>query len=570
MLLAKFELWLGRQPIARKLDSLIALTLLLVAAVVAVQLLATFGGLRMLDRTSAIHQRAATVMTLEKDLASLERDVFKAVANPTLTNIGAAQSNLADLHESVRAAGSSDIGQRHEADANSFESISARYDQLFARLRRQLEQRNSAAALATAGQLARLGTEMDKMIEHVRNDLNAEAAEQEASTWRTAIGTLVIVLLIGIAAVTAAKWAGGRISQSVSRPLGRISGVLNRLAAQDYSVEVGDLDRMDEIGGLARAALAMRETGLQKADLEARETELRHARQQAEGQAEAQRRKALAMTADSFEASVMQVVNTVAAVASQIESGSRETDAAAERSRGLSSSVAAAASQANHNVQAMAVATREMSQSIAEVAQQVSRSSQIAERAVDKARDTDEIVVGLSASAQKIGEVIGLIQAVAGQTNLLALNATIEAARAGDAGKGFAVVAGEIKNLAAKTAGATEAITDQIMSIQQVSSDAVAAIAHIRGINVELNQILGSVAAAVEEQAMTTDLISRNTQDVASGTGEVARNISAVREGVDATGVSARAGLQAANELGRQAGALKSEVDQFLANIRRA
>jgi methyl-accepting chemotaxis protein len=211
-----------------------------------------------------------------------------------------------------------------------------------------------------------------------------------------------------------------------------------------------------------------------------------------------------------------------------------------------------------------------MSKSIAEVAQQVSESSVIAQRALDKARDTDAIVTGLAESAQKIGEVIGLIQSVAGQTNLLALNATIEAARAGEAGRGFAVVAGEIKNLAGQTASATAAITDQIVSMQQVSSEAAEAIAHIRGTNVELSQILGSVAAAVEEQAMATRQISENTSEVAAGTDNVAQSITSVREGAEATEAAARDGLEAASELARQANGLKAEVDRFLSNVRAA
>ncbi len=570
MKLAEFDLWLARQPIARKLDTLIALTLLLVAIIVATQILGTFGGLRMFDRTNDLHERARTSLTLEKDLASLERDVFRAVASPSIKNIEAAQSNLADLHASVHAANGSDVGEHDETDQNSFESTAARYDQLFKRLRRELERKDPSAALTTAGQLSSLGARMDDQIELVRNGLTSDAAAQVAASFWTAMAGLVIVLIVGALAVIANRWLGRQIARSVTRPLSRISSVLDRLAAHDYAVEIGDAERVDEIGSLARAAMALRQTGMTTAELEVRESELRREREKSIVLADAQRRTALAATADNFEASVLNVVNTVASVAVQIETASHETNSAAERGRGLAASVAGAAGQANTNVQAMATATKEMSQSIAEVAQQVSKSSHIAERAVAKARDTDEIVTGLSDTAQNIGEVIGMIQSVAGQTNLLALNATIEAARAGEAGRGFAVVASEIKNLAGKTAAATAAITDQIMSMQKVSAEAVAAIAHIRGINIELNQILGSVASAVEEQAMTTDQISRNTQDVAAGTDEVARNIRLVREGAEATGTAARSGLDAAHELSRQANDLKTQVEQFLNNVRQA
>jgi methyl-accepting chemotaxis protein len=573
MFLSHLDSWLGQLPIAKKLNALITLTLLLLAVIVGLQLLGTFGGLRLLDRTEQLHTHAMTTLTLEKDLASLERDVFRAVANPNAATISAAEGNIADLHESVSTARTVNGGGGAN-DPDSFESIAARYDRQFQRLKAQLESNDSAAALATAIELSGIGAQMDDAIEVVRNEVTAQSEAQEAATLRAAMLGLVIVLVIGALAIIAARLLGRRIADGVSAPLRRMSEVLERLAAHDYDVDIPDAERADEIGGLARAAIALRETGIEKARLEASEADTRSAREhdqrEAAERSEAQRRAALSATAERFEASVMDVVNTVAAVATQIESGCRETDSAAEKSRRLSASVAAAASQASNNVQMMATATREMSQSIAEVATQVSASSTIAQRAVTKAQDTDEIVVGLSDSAQKIGEVIGLIQSVAGQTNLLALNATIEAARAGEAGRGFAVVASEIKNLAGQTAEATSAITDQITGMQRVSAEAVAAIAHIRGINVELNQILGSVATAVEEQAVTTEQISRNTEDVAMGTDEVARNISSVRQEADATGVAARAGLDAASELTRQASALQTEVEQFLSSVRAA
>jgi methyl-accepting chemotaxis protein len=567
MRLGLLDTWLVRQPISRKLSALTALTMALVGLIVAVQVVAAFAGFQAYQRTRQLHGQALASLTLEKDLASLERDVFHAVADPNQATIAAAQGNISDLNDSIRAAEAAVQGEHH-AQVQEVRDGAARYDALFAQLKPELQHGNSKAAVATAGKLAELGRQMDSTIESMRNDYKAKAALEDTAIVRAALSDLLLIAVAGLLVVIAARMLASRIGRSVSGPLKRVTTTLERLAAHDYAVEIDGSDRADEMGALARAAVALRETGLEKSKLEASEAELRQRDAESAERAEAHRRQALASTADDFEKSVMDVVNTVATVAAQIESGSRETDAAAERSRSLSASVAAAAGQANSNVQAMAVATRQMSQSIAEVARQVSESSLIAERAVDKAQDTDETVAGLSESAQKIGEVIGLIQSVAGQTNMLALNATIEAARAGEAGRGFAVVASEIKNLAGQTASATAAITDQIVAMQQVSSEAVEAIAQIRGIIVELNQILGSVAAAVEEQAVTTEQISVNTADVAAGTDNVAQNIAAVREGAEATGAAARDGLEAASELARQAASLTSEVERFLRKVR--
>ncbi|NUQ18812.1 MAG: methyl-accepting chemotaxis protein [Sphingomonas sp.] len=569
MSLRLLDSWLARQPISRKLDALTALTIALVALIVGVQIVAAYEGLQALERTKELHGEAMASLNLEKDLASLERDVFHATADPNQTTIGAAEDNISDLKDSIHAAESAVHGEHH-AQVHAVLAGELRYEAEFAALKSQLLHGDDKDALGTMAQLAATGRVMDHTIESMRNDYKAKVAAEDASIVRAAIMDLILIAIAGVLVVIASRMLTNRIGGSVSEPLSRISAILERLIGEDYSVEIDGAERSDEIGALARAAQALRETGLKMAKLEQSEAELREREAGSMQRAETERRAALTATADDFEKTVMEVVNTVAAIATQIEAGSEETNAAAARSRTVSSSVASAAGQASSNVQAMAIATRQMSKSIAEVAQQVSESSAIAQRALDKARDTDTIVTGLAESAQKIGEVISLIQSVAGKTNLLALNATIEAARAGEAGRGFAVVAGEIKNLAGQTASATAAITDQITSMQQVSSEAAEAIAHIRGTNVELNQILGSVAAAVEEQAMATQQISDNTAEVAAGTDNVAQSIASVREGAEATESAARDGLEAAGELARQANGLKAEVDRFLSNVRAA
>jgi len=569
MSLRLLDSWLAGQPIARKLDTLAALTITLVSLVVGVQIVAAYEGLQAFERTRQLHGEAIASLNLEKDLASLERDVFHATADPNQTTIGAAEGNISDLKDSIRAAETAVHGEHHR-QVHAVLDGEKSYESQFATLKSDLLHGNDKAALQAMAQLAATGRFMDQTIESMRNDYKAKVAVEDASIVRAAVIDLVLIAIAGVLVVIASRILTERIGGSVSGPLARISAILERLIGEDYSVEIEESHRSDEIGALARAAQALRETGLEKAKLKESEAELRERESSSMQRAETQRRAALTATADDFEKTVMEVVNTVAAIATQIEAGSEETNSAAARSRNVSSSVASAAGQASSNVQAMAIATRQMSKSIAEVAQQVSESSAIAQRALDKARDTDEIVTGLAESAQKIGEVISLIQSVAGKTNLLALNATIEAARAGEAGRGFAVVAGEIKNLAGQTASATAAITDQIMSMQQVSSEAAEAIAHIRGTNVELNQILSSVAAAVEEQAMATQQISDNTAEVAAGTDNVAQSIASVREGAEATEAAARDGLEAASELARQANGLKAEVDRFLSNVRAA
>jgi methyl-accepting chemotaxis protein len=189
---------------------------------------------------------------------------------------------------------------------------------------------------------------------------------------------------------------------------------------------------------------------------------------------------------------------------------------------------------------------------------------------VEQANRTNTQVEGLAEAAQKIGDVVKLINDIAGQTNLLALNATIEAARAGEAGKGFAVVASEVKSLATQTAKATEEIGSQISTIQSATKDSVQAIQEIGKTIAEINQIATTIASAVEEQGAATREIARNVQQAASGTTEVTSNISGVNQAASETGAAATQVLSSAGELAKQGETLRLKVDEFVAKVRAA
>jgi methyl-accepting chemotaxis protein len=292
------------------------------------------------------------------------------------------------------------------------------------------------------------------------------------------------------------------------------------------------------------------------------------ARQHAERETAAARHTELLHLADTFETNVKSVVQFVASASAQTTANAEALTVTAQRAAELAGAAAGASSQAFESVNTVADRSEELSAAAAEITHQVTRSSNIATKAVEEANQTNQVMRGLANSADKIGEVVGLINAIAGQTNLLALNATIEAARAGAAGKGFAVVASEVKSLATQTAKATEEISAQINAIQSSTRSAADAIERVSRTITEISDIASSVATAVGQQGVATHDITENVSRAALGAREAATNISGVREAAAETGHVADDVFKASRELAERAETLHQEVDRFLVTVR--
>ncbi|MBA2397732.1 MAG: MCP four helix bundle domain-containing protein [Bradyrhizobium sp.] len=408
----------------------------------------------------------------------------------------------------------------------------------------------------------KIGLEADAVLKKDIDLNNAgadKAAREAADSYASAF--LMLAAILG-AAVIVGIGVSFYLVRDVSSGIASIVTPMQALGKGDLTAEVPHQGEATEIGAMAdtlqvfKQALIAKKAADEAAALDA--------------EAKIERGRRVDGITRNFESMIGEIVQTVSSASTQLEASAGTLSKTAERSQSLTTAVAAASEEASTNVQSVASATEELSSSVNEISRQVQESARMATDAVGQARVTNDRVSELSKAASRIGDVVELINTIAGQTNLLALNATIEAARAGEAGRGFAVVASEVKALAEQTAKATGEIGQQITGIQAATQDSVNAIKEISGTIERLSEISSTIAAAVEEQGAATQEISRNVQQAAQGTQQVSANITDVQRGASETGSASSQVLSAAQSLSGDSNRLKLEVGKFLDSVRAA
>jgi methyl-accepting chemotaxis protein len=413
-----------------------------------------------------------------------------------------------------------------------------------------------------ASKVVPIGRAMDltlaKLVE--LNDDGAEAAGQSAEASYLSAIRLMAVILGG--ALVLGLGAAIYMARDIRRGISSILKPMGQLTDGELSAEIPHRGETTEIGRIASALQIFKEALVaKKASDDAANAD------RAVNVARAQR---ISAATGDFEAMIGELVRSLASASTELEASAGTLSSTADHAQELTTMVAAASEEASTNVQAVASATEELSSSVNEISRQVQESARMANEAVNQARKTNDRVGELSKAAARIGDVVELINTIAGQTNLLALNATIEAARAGEAGRGFAVVASEVKALAEQTAKATGEIGQQIAGIQAATQESVGAIREISGTIEKLSEISSTIASAVEEQGAATQEISRNVQQAAQGTHQVSSHITDVERSASETGSASSQVLSAAQSLAGESDRLKNQVEKFLNAVRTA
>ncbi|HVJ42272.1 MAG TPA: methyl-accepting chemotaxis protein [Dongiaceae bacterium] len=499
-------------------------------------------------------------------LATVKADLYGVIAETsdeeTKTMVAQFPGDLSSFEDYLDKAKALDAG-----DVGAIEDVRADFDKMQEAMKQVISlgannQNDKAVEIFHTSIREPLNALVKKMTDLVSDNLNQTTAGAAATTAAAretiyiTIGVTVLGIVIGLAiALYIARFG-------IVVPINGVNAAMQSLSSGHLDVAIAGTERGDEVGAMAKTLEVFRD--------KLAEGERLRAAQQAEQEHQLKRAQQVEAAVARFEQAIAGVVSTVSSSATELQSTAQSMTATAEETARQSTAVAAASTQTTQNVQTVASATEELSASIREIGSQINEASRIIGSAVSQAAETDAKVKSLSEAAQKIGEVVGLINDIASQTNLLALNATIEAARAGEAGKGFAVVASEVKTLATQTARATDEIDAQIRSIQEASGSSAQAIRAIADTIRRVNEVSTAIASAVEEQGAATQEISRNVQQAAQGTSEVSANIGNVTQAAAETGHAAGDVLTAATGLARNGDTLRREVDNFLRDIRAA
>ena len=486
-------------------------------------------------------------------LADFDAEADQARIRARLSELSSLlRRNLADA-AAAKPAIAPDVA-RLQADLGRIEAILAEVAQ--------------AARTDRAAAEALIETRLDPLADPLRDRLDALALDGQRGLVRAedaagAIAERAMTLMLVVSAVallTGIALALLLFALGVTRPMRRLSAEVERVAGGDLDRAVEGGARRDEIGALARALDGFRRQGLEKRRIEAEAAEM---------QAQKDRRQqAMDQHVQDFGGSAQAVMTTVTEAASGMAKAATEMAEITARLRDSAARTGSEAEASTSDLSAAAAATEELVASIQEIARQVREATAAVGATAEEAARGERRMGELAGAAREIGEVVRMIEDVAGRTNLLALNATIEAARAGEAGKGFAVVAQEVKALASQTAKATADIASRIAAVQASAEATGQSIGRIGDEVGRVRAIADAIEGAIGQQGAATQEIASKVQQVVASSRDAVQAMLGAGQLADRSDAASRRVLDAAREVETEARTLDTELDAFLVAMR--
>lgn len=500
--------------------------------------------------TNLASRIAVTTAAVQGALGDLGLSEVNFVSDRSEANEQSLKEALAVLEESVTQLGEGTDGNVDYTDAvQSLGSVLKAYSETKDALVLALSEKDHALYDMRAAKEA-LGLHVDQIELQTLSKLDRNKDRNQ-----------VFLLTMSAVALLAGGIIAFLISNSISKPLVRMTTAMGRLAQNDLSVEIPSLGRGDEIGAMALALQIFYENAVQVEELKKQE-ELQAQR------VEEERRKVLLSIADDFEQSVGAAVSSVSVTSTSISHSTQTIDMVTQKSLSLSDQLSQTAHDAGQSVGLVAAAAEELAASIQEVSKHAKKSAAIASDAVNKSDKIQVTVSELSEAGIQISEVVRVIEDIAAQTNMLAMNAKIEAERAGDVGKGFAVVAEEVKKLSDETSHATADISSRVQSIRRTSDDTISAIDVIRTTIDRIHNTADLIANSVGEQSQATAEIAQSASRASAATSKVEQGVDDMRVASSEVNKAVDSLRSNVSTLSDNRSRMSDQISDFLGNIR--